>query len=54
VIALLLAIVYAASDEIHQTLVPGRNGSILDVLIDGSGALTALWIFSKTRLFGEA
>jgi VanZ family protein len=54
VISFLLTGLYAVSDEFHQTLVPGRNGSILDVLIDGSGALTALWIVSKTKLFREA
>lgn len=33
-----LAILYAASDEYHQTFVPGRNGNGIDVLIDTTGA----------------
>ena len=33
--AWVLAVLYAASDEIHQTFVPGRNGWIVDVLVDG-------------------
>ena len=42
--ALGLTAVYAISDELHQTFIPGRFGSLADVLIDTSGALTALLI----------
>jgi VanZ family protein len=38
-IALATAVVFAASDEWHQTFVPGRGGNITDVVIDSSGAL---------------
>jgi VanZ family protein len=51
-IALLLVVAYAASDEIHQLFVPSRQGSILDVMIDSSGALLALiflWAFGRWR-----
>lgn len=34
--------VYAISDEIHQSVVPGRGPSPVDVLIDVAGGLTAL------------
>lgn len=38
-----LAILYALTDEIHQSMVPGRGPSIWDVLIyDNLGALIAL------------
>ena len=37
-----LAIAYALSDEYHQTFVPGRNGSLLDVAVDGVGASLAM------------
>lgn len=40
--ALLGAAVYAFSDEWHQTFVPGRRGSLVDVLIDSLGALAGL------------
>ena len=41
--ALLLALIYAASDEFHQSFVPGRHPSWVDALgIDGGGAATAL------------
>ena len=35
---------YAASDEFHQTFVPGRSGEVRDVLIDTSGALLSVLI----------
>ncbi len=42
-LALLLALIYAASDEFHQSFVPGRHPSWVDVLgFDGGGALIAL------------
>jgi VanZ family protein len=47
-LAWLLAILYAASDEIHQSFVPGRFPSIWDVLVfDNLGALTTLWLAEK-------
>ena len=46
--ALLLAVLYAISDELHQSLVPTRDGNPLDVLLDAAGATTAL--VAATRL----
>ncbi len=40
----LLAVLYAASDEYHQTFVPGRHGQLMDLGFDGLGALIALWL----------
>jgi VanZ family protein len=38
-LAWLLAVVYAASDEFHQSFTPGRHPSIVDILFfDGGGA----------------
>jgi hypothetical protein len=45
---LLLVLIYAASDEIHQYFVPGRNASVIDVLIDLAGGILAL-IVSQNR-----
>jgi len=44
-LALAFGIAYAASDELHQLFVPGRRGSVLDVLIDAVGVAlgVALW-----------
>jgi hypothetical protein len=35
-------LLYAASDEWHQTFVPGRGGTLMDVAIDGFGIGVAL------------
>lgn len=40
--AFALAVLYAASDELHQGLVAGRNPSAVDVGIDAFGALVAI------------
>ena len=48
--ALLLSVLYAISDEFHQTFVPGRNGTLIDVLLDSSGALFGLWLFTWNKL----
>ena len=50
--ALLLAALYAASDEFHQSFVPGREAAVLDVLLDTCGAgfgLAALWAARRLR-----
>jgi VanZ family protein len=41
-LALALVVLYAASDEIHQTFVPSRQGCVGDVLLDTAGAAFAL------------
>ncbi len=38
--------VYAATDEYHQSFVPGRSSSVWDVLIDGLGVLLTLALLS--------
>lgn len=44
-LAWLLAMLYAATDEFHQSFVPGRNASLWDVLIfDNMGALAGVWL----------
>ena len=43
-IAWVLAFLYAISDEFHQSFVPGRHGSWIDVGIDSAGAAIALKI----------
>lgn len=40
-IALLLCVLYAASDELHQAYVPGRSATISDGLWDCAGAAMA-------------
>jgi VanZ family protein len=44
-LAWLLALLYAATDEFHQSFVPGRYASIWDVLIfDNLGGAISLWV----------
>jgi VanZ family protein len=48
--AWLLAILYAASDEWHQSFVPSRTAALGDVLIDSTGAALGLLVL---RFFGR-
>jgi VanZ family protein len=51
-VALLLVALYAASDELHQTFVPSRQGAVIDVALDTSGGafgLLFLWGFGRWR-----
>jgi len=44
-LAWLLAVLYALTDEFHQSYVSGRHPSIWDVVIfDSTGALISLWL----------
>ena len=50
--AFVLSLLYAISDEVHQTFVPGRSGRLTDVGFDALGTLLALgliWWFSDRR-----
>jgi vanZ family protein len=42
IISMLVGVLYAASDEFHQSFVPGRSPSIVDVGIDSLGVLTGI------------
>ena len=48
-LALLLTVLYAASDEFHQTFVPGRHGSFTDIVIDLAGGALGLAALSMLR-----
>jgi VanZ like family len=41
-VAWIMSIMYAFTDETHQAFVPGRSSSIIDIGIDGLGALAGL------------
>jgi len=51
VLAVLFCTVYGVSDEYHQSFVPGRVVSFLDVLADAFGALIVAggWVFKGKR-----
>jgi VanZ family protein len=51
-LALVLTVLYAASDELHQSLVPNRMGRAQDVAIDTIGAIVGLavaWLILARR-----
>ena len=53
-ISLIVGVLYASSDEIHQYFVPGRSARVFDVMIDSAGVclgicivIFVLWIARK-------
>ena len=48
IMAFVVAMIYAASDEIHQTFVPTREGKVRDVGIDTIGMIL-MYAYSKYR-----
>ena len=52
VFATIGAVLFAISDEFHQSFVPGRQGTAMDVLIDSVGVasgLFCLWLTGRWR-----
>jgi VanZ family protein len=51
-LAFILATLYAVTDELHQSLVSTRYGSVYDVLIDSAGAALGLglvWLWLRLQ-----
>lgn len=46
---IIIAYLYALSDEVHQTFVMGRSGRLKDTLIDLLGIIIGLLILKKLR-----
>ena len=40
---------YAITDEIHQALVPGREGALVDVTIDSLGVVAGVLLLRRAR-----
>lgn len=49
-LAIAIATLYGVTDEIHQSFVPNRDSSILDVLADGIGSTLGVFIGNLRRL----
>jgi hypothetical protein len=52
-VALVGALLYAASDEYHQSFVPTRDAALNDFAVDGLGALAAvlaIWLWARGLL----
>ena len=48
--AVLLGVLYGASDEVHQMFVPGRSADVLDWCADAAGVLAAVYLYTLWRL----
>lgn len=44
-ISILICLIYATSDEIHQLFVPGRACQLRDILIDSIGSITGVYLY---------
>ncbi|EKE04954.1 MAG: phosphotransbutyrylase [uncultured bacterium] len=42
-LAVIIAVLYGITDEVHQSFTPGRGPAVRDVLIDTSGALIFIY-----------
>ena len=51
--AIAITLLYAASDEWHQTFTEGRHGTPVDVAIDAAGVAIAVLLASRGRLGGR-
>lgn len=49
-ISILLCILYATSDEIHQLFIIGRSGEIKDVIIDTCGSTLGIILLNIKRI----
>ena len=43
-ISFILGFIYASSDEIHQSFIPGRSAQITDVMLDSLGVLFGMFV----------
>jgi len=48
-LAAAMGVLYAISDEWHQTFVPGRKGNVWDVLLDSAAALAGAYVWFRLR-----
>lgn len=54
IVPILILILYAISDEVHQAFVPGRGPALKDVLVDTTGGLTAFLIMNICVAFKKS
>jgi VanZ family protein len=52
--AFLLGAAYAVTDEVHQAFVPGRLGSVWDVLLDSVGVALGVLLLRRLRNYNLA
>lgn len=44
-ISIILCIIYACTDEIHQFFVPGRSCQVTDAIIDSMGSIMGVYLY---------
>lgn len=49
-VSLIICVLYATSDEVHQLFVPGRSGEVRDVMIDTVGAVLGIGVYMICRV----
>lgn len=52
-ISIILCIIYAISDEIHQIFIPGRACQLRDILIDSIGSITGIYLYKLYLKFNQ-
>jgi len=52
-LSFLLTVLFAATDEYHQSFTPGRHSSVVDVFIDSSGAIVFLGLLYRVKAAGK-
>lgn len=50
IIAVIICVLSAIFDEVHQLFVDGRHGSVADALLDSSGSCLSIYLFSRLIL----
>ncbi|MDX2501310.1 MAG: VanZ family protein [Deltaproteobacteria bacterium] len=53
-LSMISASLYGISDEIHQSFVPDRDGSLMDVMADVLGAVCGVYLFNLWMMFRKA
>jgi VanZ family protein len=49
-LVILISMLFALSDEIHQLFVPGRAFQVIDLFIDFLGSLFGVYIYSRLKI----
>ena len=50
ILAVSLSILYAISDEYHQSFISEREGAWRDIMIDSLGTLAAAWLYQRKMI----
>ena len=51
-LVVLFCLLYGISDEFHQSFIPGRFPSVLDLVADTIGAVVVVWIWYRMKRKG--